>query len=281
MCSRTTASSPCHAAFVIPIARGKVESAVGHTQRKLLGLRFEAIEEAQAYLDRFDATWAGTRIHGTTKRQVSAMFAEEKPYLLTLPEEPMRYFQYGRRRVHLDGCVEVDRAYYAPPPGYLGRELSVQWNNVHVRIIDPATGELLREHLKQKPGGRRIREGDEPKRTPLSTLALLDRADRISEQAGRLCRRMHAREGEVAVRRIQGLLALARKHGVRAVDEACGVALDVGVPEYQFVRRYVGRRVEEPLQLTLRHVDPLIRDLNRYRDLIGELTDPNTEGEKT
>jgi hypothetical protein len=35
------------------------------------------MEEAQAYLDQWEERWADTRIHGTTKRQVAAMFAEE------------------------------------------------------------------------------------------------------------------------------------------------------------------------------------------------------------
>jgi hypothetical protein len=26
--------------------------------------------------------------------------------------EPFRYYQYGERVVHLDGCVEVEAAYY-------------------------------------------------------------------------------------------------------------------------------------------------------------------------
>src|SRR5215470_14588831 len=66
-----------------PNRKGKVESAVGHAQRTpLRGLRFESLEEAQVYLDRWEAHWADTRIHGTTKRQVAAMFAEERPALL-------------------------------------------------------------------------------------------------------------------------------------------------------------------------------------------------------
>ena len=44
------------------------------------------------------------------------MFAEEQPHLRPLPLEPFRYYQYGTRTVHLDGCVEVAGAYYAPPP---------------------------------------------------------------------------------------------------------------------------------------------------------------------
>ena len=73
--------------------KGKVESAVGHTQATpLKGLRFEGLDESQAYLDRWDTRWADTRIHGTTKRQVAAMFAEERPQLLPLPLEPFRYY---------------------------------------------------------------------------------------------------------------------------------------------------------------------------------------------
>jgi transposase len=71
-----------------PDRKGKVESGVGHAQRTpLKGLRFESLEDAQAYLDRWEQRWADTRIHGTTKRQVAAMFAEEKPTLLPLPLE--------------------------------------------------------------------------------------------------------------------------------------------------------------------------------------------------
>lgn len=75
-------------------------------------MRFESLEEAQTYLDR----WANTHIHGTTKRQVAAMFREEKSHLMPLPLEPFRYYQYGERVVHLDSCVEVEAAYYGLPP---------------------------------------------------------------------------------------------------------------------------------------------------------------------
>jgi hypothetical protein len=51
------------------------------------------------------------------------MFAEEKPTLLPLPVEPFSYYQYGERTVHLDGCVEVEAAYYSAPPGWIGRRV--------------------------------------------------------------------------------------------------------------------------------------------------------------
>ena len=53
------------------------------------------------------------------------MFAEEKPSLLPLPLEPFRYYQYGERTVHLDGCVEVEAADYSAPPRWIGRRIQV------------------------------------------------------------------------------------------------------------------------------------------------------------
>ena len=133
-----------------PDRKGTVESGVGQTKKTpLKGLRFESPEEAQAYLDRWEERWADTRIHGTTKRQVAAMFAEERPALLPLPLDPFRYYQCGERTVHPDGCVEVEAAYYGAPPGWIGRLVNVQWDGLFVRLLDPKTGQLLREHLHQ------------------------------------------------------------------------------------------------------------------------------------
>src|SRR5271156_2136286 len=144
-----------------PDRKGKVESGVGHAQKTpLKGLRFETLQQAQDHLDQWEARWADTRIHGTTKRQVAVMFAEERPALLPLPVEPFRYYLYGERTVHLDGCVEVEAAYYSAPPGWIGRRVQVQWDSRQVRLLDPHTGQLLREHLRQARGGHRIKDED-------------------------------------------------------------------------------------------------------------------------
>jgi transposase len=257
-----------------PDRKGKVESAVGHAKKTpLKGKRFESLEEAQAYLDRWEASCADTRIHGTTKRQVAAMFAEEKSSLLPLPLEPFRYYQHGQRVVHLDGCVEVEAAYYGLPPGWIGRAVQVQWDELYVRLLDPKTGQLLREHVRQKRGWYRIKEQDHPPRTPLRIAQLLWRAGRAGPQIGVFCNLIYDRQGEVGVRRILGVLALAKKFGTPAVEDACAAALEMGVHEYRFVRRYL----ERTPQLTLRQVDPLIRELVHYRDLINYRTQEQEE----
>jgi transposase len=254
-----------------PDRKGKVESGVGHAQKTpLKGLRFETLEEAQAYLDRWEEHWADTRIHGTTKRQVATMFAEERPALLPLPLEPFRYFQYGERTVHLDGCVEVEAAYYGAPPGWIGRHVHVQWNASHVRILNPLTGQLLREHLRQERGRHRTKDEDRPQRTPLSTKQLLHRAEKAGPHVGALCQAMYRNHGEIAVRRILGVLSLAKKYGVASTNDACAMALETGACEYHFVRRYLEHNPQLPL--SLRQVDPLIRQLTLYRDLIEKRT---------
>jgi transposase len=254
-----------------PDRKGKVEAGVGHAQKTpLKGLRFESLEEAQTYLDRWEERWADTRIHGTTKRQVAVMFAEEKPALRELPIEPFRYYRYGERTVNLDGCVEVEAAYYGAPPGWIGRKVQVHWDGLHVRLLAPKTGQLLREHLRTHRGFHRIQEEDLSARTPRSTEALLRRAHNAGTHIGTLCEQIHRTDGEPGVRRILGVLALAKKHGPAVVDDAAKTALELGSPSYRFLRRYLERR--PPVPLTLRQVDPLIRQLCLYRDLIDQKT---------
>ncbi len=181
-----------------PDRKGKVESGVNHAQMTpLKGKKFESLEEAQAYLDHWEDKWADKRIHGRTKRQVAGMFAEEKPFLQALPLEPFRYYQYGVRTVHLDGCVEVEAAYYGAPPGWVGRQVNVQWDAMFVRLLDPRSGELLREHLSGKRGGHRIRDEDRPQRTPPLLLQLLARAHKAGANIGAVCDAIHARQGEL------------------------------------------------------------------------------------
>ena len=52
------------------------------------------------------------------------------------------------------------------------------------------------------------------------------------------------------MRRIQGVLNLVKKNGVAACEDACAAA-----------------------QMTLHQIDPLIRELNEYRDLIEQRID--------
>ena len=139
-----------------------------------------------------------------------------------------------------------------------------------MRLLDPTTGQLLREHRPQRPGGYAIAPADQPARTPPTTVALLARAARAGARIGTLCEAIHRRDGEPGVRRILGVLALVKQYGPPVVDDACAAALECGAATYRFVRRYLERHPAAPL--TLRQVDPLIRELTHYRAVIAQKT---------
>jgi len=132
----------------------------------------------------------------------------------------------------------------------------------------------LREHLPQVRGKHPIQDEDRPKQTPPGTQYLLTRAGRAGRQIGALCRKMYGEQGQIAVRRMQGVLSLAKKYGPAMVEDACAMALEMGVGNYYpFVRRYLERGPQLPLGL--RQVDPLIRELTEYRDFIQSKTREN------
>jgi hypothetical protein len=93
-----------------PNRKGTVENAIGHTQATALkGRRFETIEEQNDFLEHWEVTWAATRIHGSERRQVHAMFEEEKPHLQALPIVGMQYFTESQRKLDAQdqGCQKA------------------------------------------------------------------------------------------------------------------------------------------------------------------------------
>ena len=148
--------------------------------------------------------------------------------------------------------------------------MNVQWDGLLVRILDPQTGQLMREHLHQQRSRHRFEPQDRSPRTPPRVHQLLWRTEQAGTHIGSFCRALHHRQGPVALRRIQGVLAMAKKMGVPAVDKACALALEMGVPEYSFVKHYLEHCLPAPL--SLQQVDPLIRNLVEYRELIQQRT---------
>ena len=124
-----------------------------------------------------------------------------------------------------------------------------------------------REGLK---GGYAIPLADQPPRTPPSTVALLARAAHAGDRVGALCEAIHRRDGIPGLRRILGVVALVKRYGPAVVDDACAAALECGATTYRFVRRYLEHRPAAPL--TLRQVDPVIRELTYYRAVIAQKT---------
>ena len=82
---------------------------------------------------------------------------------------------------------------------------------------------------------------------------------------------MHRNQGEVAVRRILGVLSLAKKYGVairrRCLRHGSGNRRAANITSSAATWNTIPQ-----LPLSLRQVDPLIRQLTLYRDLIEART---------
>lgn len=231
-----------------PDLKGKVESAVGHTQSTALkGHTFETIEAQNAHLLHWNERWAFTRIHGTTKRQVREMFAEERPALQTLPPTRFEYFRDGERRVHFDGHIEVDGAYYSVPPRYAGTKVIVHLGRLWLRILDSQTQQLIREHVITGKGQRRTVAEDLPKQTPPQVEKLVARIAQVGTACGVFARAVENERGALALRTLFGLLDLVRRHGSDAVEQACMLAVSAGIWRLRFLRAVLAQQSSVPL----------------------------------
>jgi hypothetical protein len=64
-------------------------------------------------------------------------------------------------------------------------------------VLDPRTGQLLREHLRQERGRHRIPNEDRPAHAPRSTLQLLARCEKAGPHIGTLCQLMYRQQNVV------------------------------------------------------------------------------------
>jgi hypothetical protein len=174
--------------------------------------------------------------------------------------------------------VEVEAAYYGAPPGWIGRSVQVQWDSRCVRLLDPRTGQLLREHLRQPRGRHRIKDEDRPPKTPLGTCNCWRAPTGPGRTSANSAAACIEHQAEAAVRRIQGVLSFWPK------STASRASTTPAPPPWNSALRL---SLRAPLsgaavpncRLSLRQVDPLIRQLTLYRDLIIE--QQNQSGEPT
>jgi transposase len=265
-----------------PNRKGSVENAIGHTQATALkGRRFESIDEHNDFLEHWESRWAAQRIHGSARRQVQAMFEEERPHLQPLPLLGMQYFTESRRTVCDDTCVRVDHSSYAARPAPIGSEVLVRLFEHRIEIRDLKTQALLRTHDRvQRPGTVVLPMNERVFNPSRETRRILGQAKAIGPDAERLCELLFAIEGRVGQRKLWGIVGLAERYPRRLVDSACARALAEGVHSYRHVKALTEKLVADALaaidatpapgsQLSLIQEHPLIRPAHEYADLFA------------
>jgi transposase len=259
-----------------PRHKGKVEKAVDYVQDNALkGRRFTSLQEQNRFLLDWELTVADTRIHGTTRRQVGNHFTDvERGALVPLPLEPFPSYHEGRRIVHRDGHVEVERAYYAVPPEYLARQVWVRWDGRLVRIFNERM-QPIAVHTRQEPGRfstpSRYIASEKISAVERGAAWLLDRVTtRLGPHSTTWAQAMIQTRGVEGVRVLQGLLSLAGRHPASAIEQACEVATSYGAYQLRTLRALIKRQAPKQEVLLFMSDHPIIRPMSEYGQFVHD-----------
>jgi transposase len=259
-----------------PRHKGKVEKGIDYVQDNALkGRRFASLQEENRFLLDWELTVADTRIHGTTRRQVGKHFTDvERGALVPLPLEPFPSYHEGRRIVHRDGHVEVERAYYAVPPEYLARQVWVRWDGRLVRIFNERM-QPIAVHTRQEPG----RFSTPPQFIAAEKISSVERGaawllDRVTTRLGphsaAWAQAMIQARGVEGVRVLQGLLNLAGCHPAPAIERACEVATSYGAYYLRTLRALIKRQAPKQEVLSFMSDHPIIRPISEYGQFVHD-----------
>ena len=232
-----------------PQHKGKVESGVHYVQRNFIAGR-EPCDLEQGNRDLL--AWCGEaaqRIHGTTRKKPREQFdACEKPRLKPLPQNPYDLAVYKKVKLHRDGHVNFDNAYYSAPFRFVGQTLWVRGGLHEVRLLTQ-DHHCAATHARAKEPGERLTH---PDHLPPQKAALLPRTpDALREAAEQIGPNTRALVAEILAHPVLDrtpsaarLLALANKHSTERLERACQRALRFCDPCYSTVRDILVKGLE-------------------------------------
>jgi transposase len=258
-----TALMPCKVRT--PTHKGKVERSIQYLKDNALkGRQFASLAEQNEFLLKWEQDIADQRIHGTTRQQVAAHFNEERPHLQPLPAQWFESFQEARRRVHRDGYIEVERAYYAVPERWIGRDVWARWDARSVRVFDERWQQLAL-HTRLEPGRftQSLGQGGGQGSLERQRTYWMAQAAEMGAPCALWAQSVYEARGPIALRTVMGLVHLGRLHALGAINRACAAAVSRGATRLRDLRHLL----ESPEVQT--HFDfisdhPLIRGLSEY-----------------
>ena len=251
-----------------PEHKGQIEAGVKFAQNNALkGRTFPSLAEQNLFLTEWERSVADTRIHGTVRQQVSALFATERSALSPLPDSLFPSFVEARRKVHRDGHVEFDKAYYSVPPEYLGREVWVRGESRVVRILNHRRATIA-AHARAEPGRFATTDAHihAHKKSGIERGAgyWLDRCRLIGPNTAAWAEGFFAQRGVYGLRALQGLVSLAKAHPTAALEQAAATARGRGVWRLRDLRRLLSSD-DKVVQIDFLETHPLIRPLDAYK----------------
>jgi transposase len=131
-----------------PEDKGKVESRIGHTQRRIdpRHRRFDSLADLQAWTDQRLELSATRRLCPATGRSVHETWLEERRHLQTLPILPMPFDVAVTRPVQRDCLVNFEGRSYSVPFVLVGKTVEVRGCAEVIQFFHD--GRMVAEHLR-------------------------------------------------------------------------------------------------------------------------------------
>ena len=240
--------------------KGRVERAIRYIRDSFFaGRQWSDIEELNAQADAWCAGTAGNRpCPEDPSMTVSEAFAQEKPHLLALPDNPFETDERVEVSVGKTPYIRFDLNDYSVPHTQVQRSVAVMASLTQVRVF--AGGEVIAEHprvygkaeqienpahiealISAKRGARHHRGQDRLAHAVPTSRELLQQA---------------AQRGTPLTSTTSQLVQLLDDYGAAELEQAIAEALHNDVPHPNGVRQVLERRREQrdrlpPLTLTL------------------------------
>jgi len=235
-----------------PQHKGKVEQGGVHYVKRnfLAGRTATSLSQANREVRSWCLTRAGQRIHGTTQEQPLMRFQEkEHATLQPLPATPYDLAVWKVVKLHRDGHITFDHAYYSAPFRLVGQPLRVRGGTTTVRIYS-LDYQLVATHERATQAGQRQTHPDHlpPQKLPGLTWDREHCQSLAAEIGPATTATVQTLLSDPVVERlptVRRLLKLRDHFGDTRLEAACGRALRFEDGTYQTVKRILQQELEQ------------------------------------
>ncbi len=189
---------------------------------------------------------------GKSESRWTSFLAEEKEFLLPLPESPYELAQWGKAKVQMNCHILCQRKFYSVPFEYLGEDVDVRATQATVEIFYQHRRIASHKRLWGKSDYATVAEHMPPDKlffVDWNRERFLRWADKIGTATRRVVEAILDRAviEQQAYRSCLGVLSLRDKFGPLRLERACGIIVSrTSTPSYQQIKNILEKNTDIP-----------------------------------
>lgn len=229
----------------------------------LAGREFESLEELNQRADRWRASVANVRVHGTLRQRPVDRLQRERPYLLPLPQNKIQgFYRKVKRLIHTDFCVAIDTNRYSASPHLIGSQASVRLYQEHLEIWVEDKFDCKHVYCKERFKRQVLPEHEAIYKKITGQHQLLkDAFMRLGEPATAYYEGLRKQRRAAAGYHLQRILKFADRYGSDVVAGALACAMRYGAYSADSVIRIIhGKALKQKGRALLKNVPENIKD---------------------